>query len=554
MARISLMLLFMAISEASIEAPKPLSNLNLEGFKQTPSEDIWERNPFAQEEDDIDLKKPKLTMIVLGKDTSAALISGRGVRVKDKIGSAQVVSIKSGEVILRTLGGLTRLRLEGTQTKSRQSGLYSVEIKEAPLGDAIKLLATLQNKNVVMPSKLEDIITASFPQISLAGAMQALLESRGLTADDRNTVVRIVTQKEQEALGGDLLTRVFPLKYAKAKEIKEQATALISARGTVMVDERTNSLTMRDTPNYIKNMQTFIESIDYIDKQVLIEARVVEASTKFVQSFGVQWGVKVDTTNFRMDGVPGTNGSAGPQNTTGITGASGTTTGATTDNTTSTGSRYINTTRAVNPLAALAIGIPFTNAALDFELSAAENDNKVTILSRPSIITMNNQPATIHSGSKVFLQVPAAVGVGAGGQLGAVGGLQNISAGITMVVTPQITIDGKIRLLIDVTSSQFDASSIGSSQVQVFDNNAKTQILLEDGQTTVLGGLYQSSNSKSKGGIPFLARLPLIGALFRNSTNAKDKRELLVFIKPKIVQSALQELDRTEREAVNPIP
>lgn len=542
MARISWIFMFMAIQVGSVEIRKPLSNLNLEGFQET-------LDPFTAEEDNLGGKKPKLSMIVVGKKDAAALINGKMVRVKDRLGNSSVVSIKVGEVILKNTSGLTRLKLDGPKSKLFEAGFYNVQIKDAPLGDAVRLLAMMQNKNVVMPSKLDDLVNASFPETSLNAAMQAVLESRDLTSYEKNNVIRIVTRKDQEALGGDLNTRTFSLKYAKAKDIKEQASQLVSPRGTVMVDERTNSLTMRDTANYVKNMETYIESIDYVDRQVLIEARIVEASTGFVQSFGIKWGVKIDASGIKMDGVPGINNST--SNTAG-TATTGTATIPTTGTTGAipgpTGANYVNTTRAANPLAAVAIGIPFSNSNLDLELSAAENNNKLTVLSRPSIMTMNNQPATIHSGRKVFVQIPGQVGLNPSGQLGAVNNLQNISAGITMVVTPQITIDGKIRLSIDVTSSQFNEATIGTASMQITDNNAKTQVLLNDGETTVLGGLYQTSKSDAKGGIPFLSRIPFFGALFRNSTDTRDKRELLVFIKPKIVDQAIKELDRSEKD------
>jgi type IV pilus assembly protein PilQ len=544
MVLISGFFLLFAVALNAGEPIKPLSNLNLEGFQEAV-------DPFIQEENELEGKKPKLTVVVVGHKDAAALINGKMVRVKDKIGGSDVLSIKVGEVLLKDRYKLFRLKLDVRKPKTIAAGFYDVQLKDAPLGDVIKLLAMMQNKNVVMPSKLEDLVNASFPEVTLQAAMQAVLESRDLTSHEKNDVIRIMTRKDQEALGGDLNTRTFTLKYAKAKDIKEQAAQLVSARGTVMVDERTNTLTMRDTANYVKNMESYIESIDFVDRQVLIEARIVEASTGFVQSFGIKWGVKIDASGIKMNGVPGINNNTSNTAGTGgtgsapITGTTGTGTSATPG---LTGANYINTTRAANPLAAVAIGIPFSSSNLDLELSAAENNNKLTVLSRPSIMTMNNQPATIHSGKKVFMQIPGQVGLNPNGQLGAVNNLQNISAGITMVVTPQITIDGKIRLNIDVTSSQFNEATIGTASMQITDNNAKTQVLLNDGETTVLGGLYQATKSNAKGGIPFLSRIPLIGALFRNSTDADDKRELLVFIKPKIVDQAVKELDRSEKE------
>ncbi len=531
MARVNWLCLFFLAQLVLGDAAKPISNMNLDDFEHMPStNDAWGKNPFSNELEAGTLKKPKLTMIVYGRSQSAALINNQPLQKGDRLGNLQVTSIHPSEVILRGPDGLMHLRIENSKSKSGKSG-YQIALKDAPLGDAVKLLASLQHKNVVMPSKLDDLVTASFPKVALESGMKALLESRGYSAFEKDNVVRIVTIKEQEALGADLTTKVIPLKYAKAKDIKDQVAQLVSPRGKVMIDERTNTLTILDSPSYQQNVENFINSVDNVDQQVLIEARVVDATDEFVQSLGIQWGVKMDTSNLKMNGIGSSTGSsAAPA-------ASG---------------KFMDFTRANNPLFGLAVGIPFSNNQLDLELSAAETDNKATILSRPSIITMNNQPATIHSGQKVFITVPGAVGINPGGTLGSVGNLQQVAAGITMVATPQITVDGKIRLSVDVTASSFKNTGNNNQNIEINDNNAKTQILLSDGETTVLGGLYQSDNQKGRGGVPLLSRIPFIGALFRNSQTQKKKRELLVFIKPTIVKTAVKEIDRTKEEAVSP--
>ncbi len=531
MARINL-LWFLLLSGLLLGGvSKPISNMNIDEFEKAPSgRDVWEKNPFSSDLESGTLKKPKLTMIVYGHDQGAALVNNQPLREGDRLGNLEVTSIHPGRVVLRGPDGLMNLRLESSKSKNLQSG-YQIVLKEAPLGDAVKLLASLQNKNVVMPSKLDDLVTASFPHVSLSSGMEAILESRGYSAFEKDNVIRIMTLKEQEALGADLMTKVMPLKYAKAKDIKEQVSQILSPRGKVMTDERTNTLTVLDSESYLKNVESFVGHVDNIDQQVLIEARVVDATDEFIQSLGIQWGVKMDTSNFKMNGI-GSSAAA-----TNVPAANG---------------NFMDFTRAKNPLFGLAVGIPFSNNQLDVELSAAETDEKVTILSRPSIITMNNQPATIHSGQKIYLTVPGAVGINPSGTLGSVSNLQNVTAGITMIATPQITVDGKIRLSVDVTSSSFLSTGTNNQNIQINDNNAKTQILLNDGETTVLGGLYQSDNQKGQGGVPLLSRIPFIGALFRSSQTQKKKRELLVFIKPTIVKTAVKEIDRTKEEAISP--
>lgn len=437
-----------------------------------------------------------------------------------------------------------------------QTRNYSVESRDAPVGDLLRLLARMQDKNLLVPSGLEGNITLSFPSVTLNDAMNAILESKGLGTVSRNNIVQVLPKKEMEAQGQDLQIKTFHLKYAKARELREQALGLISTRGSVMTDERINALTIKDTAAYIQNVSSLIEIVDQIDRQVLIEARMVEATTDFSRSVGIQWGISSKTGILKFDGVaagvPGSPSSGFIGTAAGAAAGAAGAAAAPALPTNLGGTNFIQATPAGNPVAALALGLgPFGTTSLDIQLSAAEQEGKVSVLSRPTVVTTNNKPASIRSGLKFYVKAPGNISIGSSsGSVGAgSSNLQQISAGLSMTVTPQITIDDKISLTIEVTASQPDFSKSVDGIPTVSDNTATTTVLLEDGQTTIIGGMFQLQDSVTDKGLPFLHRIPILGKLFGSSNESKVKKELLIFIRPNIVREAIKELFKDQEPA-----
>lgn len=188
--------------------------------------------------------------------------------------------------------------------------------------------------------------------------------------------------------------------------------------------------------------------------------------------------------------------------------------------------------------ASLVLG-SFKGTLTDVQLTAGEQNGLLSILSRPSVVTLNNQAATINSGVKFYVKSPGNVSIGgaSSGATAATSNLQEIRAGITMTVTPQITIDNRVNLVINVTESQPNFGQTVDGTPSINDNSATTTVLLNDGETTVIGGLFQIRKSRSSNGVPGLNRVPLLGALFGNRTKNRNKRELIIFITPSIVKS-----------------
>lgn len=411
---------------------------------------------------------------------------------------------------------------------------YSIQVRNAPVADIVRMLAQLDGKNVVISDKIEGTVTASFKAIQLEDALTAVLDANDLGFVIKGDVIRVATRTDIETMGEDLQIRTIPLKYAKVDKVSEQVESLISERGSVMVDERTNSISVRDTETKIEDILKLIGNIDKKDRQVLIEAKIVEASTDFIRSVGIQWGV----TRTGKVGVAGLTdvGAADSGNAlnldTPASGASGT-----------------------NPYSGVALALgSFGGVITDVQLSAAEEHGDLNILSRPSVVTLNNQEAKIHSGVQFYIQTSGDVTISSGSSSTTTSSnLQQVDAGITMTVTPQITISDKINLVIDVTESQADFTQQVGGIPTILDNTATTSVLLNDGEITVIGGLFQIQKQNTRQGIPLLHRIPLFGALFRNTTKTKSKSELIIFIKPSIVKEGLAQLPSYPEDDAPPV-
>lgn len=392
---------------------------------------------------------------------------------------------------------------------------YSVEMRNAPLADVARMLVQMDGKNVVVPGSSDARVTASFASTTLMDALHAVLQANGYGSLERNGIVQVATKEVLEKMGADLEMDTISLKYSKSLPVAAQAKALISDRGTVVVDERTNAITVRDTQQRLDNIRRLVANIDHADRQVLIEAKIVEAAEDFARSVGIQWGI---TRTGHSAGFGGVN-SVGLDDQ----------------------GRSLMVNNPANPVlsgASLVLG-SFKGTLTDVQLTAGEQNGLLSILSRPSVVTLNNQAATINSGVKFYVKSPGNVSIGgaSSGATAATSNLQEIRAGITMTVTPQITIDNRVNLVINVTESQPNFGQTVDGTPSINDNSATTTVLLNDGETTVIGGLFQIRKSRSSNGVPGLNRVPLLGALFGNRTKNRNKRELIIFITPSIVKS-----------------
>lgn len=436
---------------------------------------------------------------------------------------AQIKTERSGE-ILQILFLASCLFASLLSPSSAAERLYSVEFRNADIKAVVRMLAQMSGQNIVVPETLEGNVTASFEKIDLDSALNAILKTHGYGFYVEQNTMLVVSNEELEAFGQDLIAASFSLKYAKAEDILPHLETLVTERGTAVADERTNSVHVRDTPAAMENIRNLIASIDTEDRQVLIEAKIVDASVDFVRSLGVEWGISRTRGDVTLGGVSDVGSSdAGT-----VLNFSGPAEGLS----------------AGPPAGGLGLLVGSVDTVLaDMQLSVAEEKGEIQILSRPSVTTLNNHPAKIRSGVRFFIVTSSAITVG---ETGDTSNLQEIETGIELSVTPQISVNDFVKMEIEATESEADFSRAIEGIPAVIDSTATTTVMLKDGETTVIGGLYRIRESESVRGVPGLMRVPILGYLFKNNTKTQQKSELLIFITPKIIEKPILELPHFE--------
>ncbi|MFC1855898.1 secretin N-terminal domain-containing protein [Thermodesulfobacteriota bacterium] len=325
-------------------------------------------------------------------------------------------------------------------------------------------------------------------------------------------------KKEEKEL--EYVTEVVRLSYAKAEELKGAIEGSIPADSTVTFDNRTNSLLIKAEKVNIDKIIDIISQLDSVTKQIMIKAEIVEATEGFSKELGIQWGG--DYSYGRKYGnSPGNNF----PNSYDFTGSSGT-------------NSYAVNLPSENATAGIGINFGSLTKAinLDLRLSAMEKNGKIHVVSKPRIATLNNMPAKIHSG--ITFRVRTSTEVTSGNSSTTESELDEIKAGIDLVVTPRISHDNLIELKIDVTKSEPDFSAAVDGIPGIIDKNANTTVLVKNGETTIIGGLNKDAKNDLIQSVPFFAKIPIIGWFFRNKTNVDSKENLLILITPILIENS----------------
>ncbi len=423
----------------------------------------------------------------------------------------------------------------------------SLDFKDGDLQDIFRLFADISGLNIVVNPGVSGKVTLKLNEVPWDQALDLILKANGLGYTLEGNVIRIAklidlqTEEqarrklaEERALAGDLASLTTRISYAKAQELADvlRKAGALSARGSLNVDPRTNTLIINDLPAFLEKAKDLIATLDLPTRQVEIEARIVVTSRNFTRDLGIQWGFNQantpqlgNTTGLTFPnaliingtGVPATGGIGADQNGQ----ASGAGIGA-------TGRGY-----AINLPAAgfnSAIGISLGNILgsfnLDAALTALERQGRGRLLSTPKITTQNNQAAEIKQGVQIPIQTVANNTVTVSFQ----------DAVLTLKVTPQITEAGTVILTVDVQNNSADFANLVNGIPPINTQSAKTQVLVRDGATAVIGGIYQSNEQTAQQMTPFLGRVPILGYLFRNRFVTSTNNELLLFITPRIIK------------------
>lgn len=396
---------------------------------------------------------------------------------------------------------------------------YEISFRQASLREVLQFLAWIAEFNVIIPEGLDGIVNASFAETNISDAMSSIIKANNLEYTVEGGIVRIGRSEQFKESGEDLKTETFRLRFAPATEITEKGKMLLSTRGSLVADERTNSVVVRDLPGNIGNVRRFIEDIDVKDAQVLIEAKILEATRNFARALGIQWGANKATGTVQFGGLTAV-GQADSGN-----------------------NLNVNLQNTTTPLGGLLLSSVFKGVNLEAQLLAAETRGDAYIISDPSIVTSNGKAANIRSGSTLLIQsTSTSTGTTGGTTTGTTGtttssGVEQIETGVELKVTPQITIQDYVKLDIEAVTSTPDFTRTVNGVPIIVDNKAKTTVLVKDGETTVIGGLSRFTDSLNKRSVPYLSKIPILGNLFKSKERIAGNTELMVFIRPTIIRT-----------------
>ncbi|MDL5026762.1 type IV pilus secretin PilQ family protein [Vibrio sp. TMPB1044] len=429
---------------------------------------------------------------------------------------------------------------EVTKEKSvleKEGKLISINFQDIPVRNVLQLIADYNDFNLVVSDSVAGNLTLRLDGVPWQQVLDIILQVKGLDKRvDRNVILVApkaeLDLREQQALEksrleeelGELKSEIIKINFAKATDIAdmiggEGAVSMLSDRGSITIDERTNSLLIRELEENIAVIRGIIESLDIPVKQVQIEARIVTVTEGNLDELGVRWGVSSTNGSFTVGGsIEGNHPSA-------ITPYDD-------DSGSSVIDDYLNVNLGATSPNASSIAFQVaklgSDTLLDLELSALQQESKAEIISSPRLITTNKKPAYIEQGTEIpYLESSSS-------------GATSVAfkkAVLSLKVTPQITPDNRLVLDLSVTQDRpGQVVKTGTGEAVAIDTQRiGTQVLVNNGETVVLGGIFQHSVSSTVDKVPLLGDLPVLGALFRRSYENVGKSELLIFVTPKVV-------------------
>ncbi|QTH65215.1 type IV pilus secretin PilQ family protein [Psychrosphaera ytuae] len=415
----------------------------------------------------------------------------------------------------------------------------SLNFQDLPIRTVLQIIADLNGFNLVVSDTVTGTLTLRLNGVPWDQALEIVLRTKGLDKRMEGNVLLVAPSDELAAREAReleakkkveefevLVSEFIQINYAKAAEIaallKSDGTSILTPRGQVSVDERTNTLLVKDTATGIETVKKAVKTLDIPIKQVLIEARMVTIRDNIDEQLGIRWGVSgnsLDGTN-QQTGVSGS-----------LDGASSIRQG----NIGSDAGPRLNVNLPVaSPAGSIAVQIArlADGTLLDLELSALERENKGEIVATPRITASNQQTSSIEQGTEIpYVQAASS-------------GATSVSfkkAVLSLEVTPQITPDNSVILDLNITqNARGDTVSTPTGPAVAIDTQQlKTQVTARNGETIVLGGIYQQQVINSVSKVPLLGDLPFIGRAFRTDTSFNEKRELLIFVTPKIVTDSM---------------
>ena len=470
--------------------------------------------------------------------------SGNTILMIEPTGDYEYLAYQADEIFTLEVKPLTSAELESSlDAVFRYRGeKLSLNFQDIEIRSVLQLIADFTDLNLVASDTVSGRITLRLKNVPWDQALEIIMKTKGLDKRQVGNVLMVAPAEELAAREklelesrqqiselAPLRTEFIEVRYASAPEIfalfesSGEGEGVLSGRGSVIVDERTNSIILTETTEKINEFREVLEKLDVPVRQVLIEARIVTASSNFSDAMGVRWG----GLGFGLYNNDSVLSSSGGSLTTvqevrdGLAGGDGI-------SFTSPDHLVVDLGVGSADATSFAIGLVDDKYLLDLEISALESEGGAEVIARPKVITANKQRATISSGVEIPFQEASSSGATA---------VSFKSATLSLDVKPQITPDDRIIMELEVKQDTVGAVFNGVPSINT--NSVKTQVLVDNGETVVLGGIFTTQSTESVTKTPVLGDLPYVGKLFRRSTSTDDKQELLIFITPRLIRDSL---------------
>ncbi len=401
-------------------------------------------------------------------------------------------------------------------------GSFSLDVDGADIRTVVKAIAEFSGRNIVVAENTKATVTVTLKNVGWRDALRTVLRSNGLDYVEEGGILRVDTASKLQGEATDrevartkqeetipLQTRIVKLDYAKAVDLAASLQPSMGKRGSIVVEARTNSIIITDLEDNVAKIEKMASALDTTTPQIEITAKLVDVDAEALRGVGIEWGVGVkskfweDPSGQPLQFPPLTPGG---------------------DKNNFLGAQH--TSPVADPTTTLNYGIIKSWGGIEAQLQLLEQNRKANIISNPRITTVDNREAKIVVGQKIPLIVNDIAG-------NPVSQLQTI--GIQLRVTPHLASDKKIVLDLHPEVSDLSAQSTVQGGVIINTSEADTRVMVDDGETAVIGGLIRTNTSTVRHGIPLLKDLPLLGALFRSDNMVKQNRELIIFVTPRLV-------------------
>ncbi len=434
-------------------------------------------------------------------------------------------SVFAGLHTVNTAHKIVPGQFSSTQDNKYSGKRISLEFKDIDIHDVLRLISNVSYINIITSDDVQGQVTIKMDNVPWDQALDVILSSKGLGQQRLGNIIRVapleVLQQEskmalQERKAQEILEplkiRIIPINYSRAAPLKNQVKELLSDRGKVSMDKRTNVLIVKDIEESLIKIEELVKKLDTPTPQVLIETRIVEAERNIKQEVGIQWGgdlsmspEKGNSTGLLFPNTVHLNGAG--LNSLAVNIPTGVTNGA-------KGGGF-----------GFSLGSVSGGATLNMVLSALEEEGTIDVISAPKIIALDNKEATIRQGYSIPVESVSAAGTE----------IVFIDALMELKVTPHITSDGRIFMKLDIKKDEPDFTRSVRGHPSILKKQGTTELLVNNGDTKVIGGIYFQKTSLTTNQVPLFGRIPVLGWLFKGEADNSTKTELLIFITPKII-------------------